>query len=379
MQSPFSFGRAVRNESFTNREEEVKKLSSNFYHNINTIIVSPRRWGKSSLVEKVALQVRSKELKVVRIDLFSLRTEEEFYNAFGNAVIRATSNKAEEWMELSRKFIRTFTPKFTIELGDKQSFDLSLDLEAIRKHYRELLDLPEKIAQEKKINIVVCIDEFQNVSSFSNALAFQKRLRSSWQHHERVCYCLYGSKKHMMLELFNKQSHPFYRFGELVQLPKISAAKWVVYICRQFKKTGKHIEPQQAREIAGAVKDHPYYVQQLAHLVWVATIKEVFQATVKAALADMVKQNGILYFRETEELNNTELKLLRAVCAGEDKYTSKDILHRYSLGTSANVVKARRGLVAKEIADEQGGRLFFLDPVFELWFRDNVVSGGPPK
>jgi uncharacterized protein len=311
---------------------------------------------------------------VVRIDLFSLRTEEEFYNAFGNAVIRATSNKVEEWMEVSKKFFRTFTPKFTVELGDKQSFDLSLDLDAIRKHYRELLDLPEKIAQDKKIHIVVCIDEFQNVSSFSNALAFQKRLRSSWQHHERVSYCLYGSKQHMMLELFNKQSHPFYRFGELVQLPKITTAKWVTYICRQFKKTGKSIDPRQAREIAESVKDHPYYVQQLAHLVWVATVKEAFEATVKSALADMVRQNGILYFRETEELNNTELKLLKAVCAGEDKYTGKDVLRRYNLGTSANVVKARRGLVTREIVDETGGQLTFLDPVFELWFREHVLA-----
>ncbi|MGZ4089935.1 MAG: hypothetical protein ACXVNO_04390 [Bacteroidia bacterium] len=136
MQTPFNFGRTVKSECFTNREQEIKKLASNFQNRINTIIISPRRWGKSSLVEKVAAQVRSKSLKVISIDLFGVRTEEEFYNALTNAVIKATSTKAEEWMELGKKFLKAITPKFTVELGDKQNISMELDREAIKKYYR---------------------------------------------------------------------------------------------------------------------------------------------------------------------------------------------------------------------------------------------------
>lgn len=374
MQSPFSFGRAVRNDSFTNRETELKRLTSNFQNNVNTIIISPRRWGKSSLVEKAGSAVRSKKVRVVKLDLFSLRSEEEFYNAFGNAVIRATAGKIEEWMSLAKKFIRNVTPKFTVELGEKQSFDISLDIEAIKKHYRELLDLPEKIAQEKDLNLVICIDEFQNVASFAGAEAFQKRLRSCWQHHQRVCYCLYGSKQHMMMELFNNQSHPFYRFGELMPLGKISNQKWVSYITKQFRKTGLDIDADLASALANAVHDHPYYVQQLAHLVWVLTEKKASRETLDAGIRDMIRQNAMLYYRETEHLNNTELKLLKALCAGETRYTAADTLRRYGLGTSAAVVKAKRGLLAKEICDEESGRLVFLDPVYEMWFRQEIIN-----
>src|SRR3954463_2467511 len=129
MVTPFNFGRAVKNEYFTNREQEVKRLTQNFENGINTIILSPRRWGKSSLVEKVAQQVRSKTLRVVTIDLFSMRSEEEFYNQLANQVIKATSSKTEEWIELSKKFLKSITPKFTVELGDKQSFNMQLDLD----------------------------------------------------------------------------------------------------------------------------------------------------------------------------------------------------------------------------------------------------------
>jgi hypothetical protein len=374
MQTPFNFGRAVKNESFTNREQEIKKLASNFENRINTIIISPRRWGKSSLVEKVAAQVKSKTVKTAKIDLFGMRTEEEFYNALANAVIKATSTKSEEWLEMGKKFLKTITPKFTVELGDKQNFNLELDLDSIKKHYKELLDIAEKIAIDKNITIVVCIDEFQNISTFNNPLAIQKRLRSVWQHHQHVTYCLYGSKQHMMIDLFNKQSNPFYKFGELMYLPKISEAKWVNYITRQFQKTKKKISNQYAQKISEIVKCHPYYVQQLSHLVWINTELDVTDAILKQSTQELIDQNAILYFKETEELNNTELKLLRAISAQEMQYTSKETILKYNLGTSASVVKAKRSLVAKEIVDEEKKQLFFLDPCFELWFNQNIIK-----
>jgi uncharacterized protein len=372
MQTPFNFGRTVRNENFTNREQEIRRLTANFHNRINTIIISPRRWGKSSLVEKVASQVKSRTTRVVRIDLFGIRTEEEFYNSLANAVIRATTSKTEEWIELTKKFLKNITPKFTIELSDKQSFDLSLDFDVIKKHYRELLDMPQKIASDKNIDIVICIDEFQNISTFANSAAVQKKLRSVWQHHDRVTYCLYGSKQHMMMELFNLQSSPFYRFGELIYLPKITEAKWVSYITRQFGRTGKKITSDQARRISETVKCHPYYVQQLSHLVWINTAGTVNDLLIKQSVQELIDQNAILYFKETEDLNNTELRLLRAVCASEAQLTSRETISRYNLGTSAGVIKAKKSLIAKEILDENKKQVYFIDPVFQHWFMQNI-------
>lgn len=374
MNTPFNFGRTVKNENFTNREQEIKKLVSNFNNGINTIIISPRRWGKSSLVEKVANLAKGRDLKVVKLDLFSIRTEEEFYAMLAKAVIRATSNKMEEWMELGKKFLKNITPKFTMQMGDKQNFSLELDFETVKKYYQELLDLPEKIAKDKNIRIVICIDEFQNIASFDTALAVQKRLRSIWQHHEWVTYCLYGSKQHMMIDLFNRQSNPFYRFGELMYLPRIAEVKWVTYITRQFQKTGKKISATQAQQISTTVKCHPYYVQQLSHLVWINTDDQVTEAGIKESIQELMDQNAILYFKETEELNNTEIKLLRAIHAREKQLSAKETLQKYNLGTSASVIKAKRSLTGKELIDEDKKQPYFLDPVFELWFAQNMLN-----
>jgi uncharacterized protein len=96
----------------------------------------------------------------------------------------------------------------------------------MEKNYREVLQLPEKIAAKKNINVVICIDEFQNIESFKDSLAFQKKLRTEWQHQQMVTYCLYGSKQQMMTSLFEKQSMPFYRFGDVIYLSKIKRKEW---------------------------------------------------------------------------------------------------------------------------------------------------------
>ena len=95
--SPFAFGHIVNLQAFTNRENDLEKLKKNLLSGINTIIISPRRWGKSSLVEKVANQISAEnsDFIVVKLDLFSANSEEEFLENFSKEIIKASSTKLE--------------------------------------------------------------------------------------------------------------------------------------------------------------------------------------------------------------------------------------------------------------------------------------------
>ncbi len=374
MQTPFSFGRTVRAHHFTNRENDTKRLRSNFENGINTTLISPRRWGKSSLVEKVAELVNSKKTVVVCIDLFPIRNEEEFYTYFSNAVIKATSNKMEVWMELGKKYLKQISPKFSIGIDPINDFEMSLEWESVQKNYKEVLALPEKIAKEKDIKMVICIDEFQNISNYNEPELFQKRLRSEWQQQQNVTYCLYGSKQHMMTQLFEKQSMPFYRFGEIMYLQKIEEKYWVRYITLAFERTKKTITPALAAQIAQMVKHHPYYVQQLAHLTWIATEKTVDLKTIERATDDLLNQNAILYYKDTENLSSTQLNFLKAVASNVEALSSKEAISKFNLGTSANVSKIKDTLLKHEIIDIQNSKVVFIDPAFELWFKKNILK-----
>ncbi|MBA3682181.1 MAG: ATP-binding protein [Bacteroidetes bacterium] len=374
MQTPFAYGKTVRAQHFTNRENDSKKLRSNFENGINTTLISPRRWGKSSLVEKVAGQVNSKKLVVVNIDLFPIRNEEEFYTYFSTAVIKATSNKVEVWMEIAKKYLKQISPKFSVGIDPLNDFEITLEWESVQKNYKEILSLPEKIAKEKDIKLVICIDEFQNIANFNEPDLFQKRLRSEWQHQQNVTYCLYGSKQHMMMQLFERQSMPFYKFGEIMYLQKIEEKYWIRYITLAFERTKKVITSEQASQISNMVKHHPYYVQQLAHLTWITTEKTVTLKIIEQATDDLLNQNAILYYKDTENLSATQLNFLKAVANNIEALSSKESISKYNLGTSANVSKIKETLLKNEIIDVQMGKVVFIDPAFELWFKKNILK-----
>lgn len=374
MDSPFLYGKTVSQEAFTNRKDDMKKLVQNFQHHINTILISPRRWGKSSLVKKAASVIAGRNTKVIMLDLLSIRNEEEFYKVLAAECIKATSNKLTEWIEAGKIFLKHITPKISMGVDPTQDFEISFEWKELEKNYKEILNLPQKIAEAKNLHLIICIDEFQNCNSFKEPRLFQKRLRTEWQHHQQVTYCLYGSRQHMMAELFEKQSMPFYKFGDVVYLPKISRGDWISFICSQFQRTKKNISEELANIIAAMVQDHSYYVQQLSYLVWVATSKKVTIEIIRKAVDDLMNQNAILYVRDTEELTAPQYNFLRALASGiHTGLSSKDVVHLYQLGTSANVLKIKKALIQKELIDEQPGNIQFLDPVYELWFKKNIL------
>jgi AAA+ ATPase superfamily predicted ATPase len=375
MESPFLYGVATSGKWFTDREEDTKRLSMNFTNGINTIIISPRRWGKTSLVLKVAGQLSKGDLRIVALDVFSCRSEDEFYRTFATAIIKQTSSKWEEWSENARQFLTALTPKISVGSDPMNDFSISFDLSNKRVLDEEVLNLPMKIAQKKGIRIVVCIDEFQQISEFTNAITFQKKLRSFWQlQAPYISYCLYGSKKHMMEKLFSKQSMPFYKFGDVIFLQKIVPEYWVPFIRQRFEETGKSISAELAEKICETVENHSSYVQQFAWLTWIHTKKQTTLADFNDAYKDLLNQNTSLYYSYMEGLTSLQINFLRAIADGiEDQFSRKETLIIYNLGTSANISRLKKSLEQKELIDITGKRVTFNDPVFRIWFKKEIL------
>ena len=367
---PFIFGVATSGDHFTDREKETARLVSNFRHGVNTILISPRRWGKTSLVRKACLLAQSDKLKVVYLDIFSCRSDRDFYDAFAAAVLKQTSSKIDEWIEHARLFLSRISPKISLGPDPMTDFSISLEMPPGSDDIDEILQLPEKIARKKGCDIVVCIDEFQQIAEFKDSRTFQKRLRSVWQLQKSVSYCLFGSKKHLMNELFEKKSLPFYKFGDAVYLSKIGTQDWIDYICGRFEATGKRISVELAEKICRKVDNHSSYVQQLAWLVWIHTDEIATEQDFEAAYQDIIDQNTPLFEKQTESLTTYQMNFLRAIVDGvHSEFTTQDILQKYRLGSSANVSIVKRALVKKELIEIEKRRAVIPDPVMEAWLK----------
>lgn len=366
----FVFGVATSGENFTDRQNETKRLLLNFQQGINTVLISPRRIGKTSLVRKVCELAKSDDLKIVYLDIFSCRSDREFYDAFATAVLRQTSSKLEEWVDNAKRFLSRITPKFSIGTDPMTDFSVSLELNMKSEDVTDILQLPEKIASEKGVKIVICIDEFQQIAEFSDSKTFQKRLRTVWQLQQNVSYCLFGSKKHLMNELFERRSLPFYKFGDALYLQKIDTEDWVKYICERFDATNKTISPSLAERIAQKVDNHSSYVQQLAWLVWIHTDEVATEENFEEAWQDLLDQNTPLFEKQTENLTGYQLNFLRAIIDGVSKeFTTKNVLEKYNLGTSSNVAVVKRALIKKELIDTEKKEIVISDIVLKEWLR----------
>ena len=232
---------SVEGENFTDRELETKRLKLNFENGVNSILISPRRMGKTSLVKKVKSEISDPSILVVYLDIYKCRTEYDFYEKYASSVIQTTSSKVDKMIEMAKEFLVSVTPKIIYSPEPNTDFSLSLGINLRSNTPEEILDLPERIAKKRGIRIVVCIDEFQQIGEMPDTLSVQKTIRSVWQHHQHTSYCLFGSKQHLMANLFYSRKMPFYQFGDMFFLKKIPTDKWVPFIVSRFQKAGKPV------------------------------------------------------------------------------------------------------------------------------------------
>lgn len=371
----FVFGVSVSDYNFIGRKEEIRRLKMNFEEGINTILISPRRWGKTSLVKKVCEVVDRKKVIPVFVDIFKCKTEYEFYNALAEAVLKQTASKAELWMDNARDFIARLSPKVSFSPEPNSEFALSLGISPKTHAPEEILSLAEEIAKKKQKRIVVCIDEFQQIGEMADSVSIQKRLRSVWQHQRLTSYCLFGSKKHTMMNVFQKRNMPLYQFGDFKFLDKIPTETWVEYIVQHFKDRQRTISAEQAAKICQLVDNYSSYVQQLSWLVF-SLIDEgqvVTDEHLKQGVKDLLNSQEQLFMQQIEPLTAYQMNFLRCILSGHhDDFGETAVREEFQLGSVSNITRLKTALVDKDIVEMSGKRYYITDPVFALWFRSRM-------
>ena len=375
MKSPFQFGTLATKENFIERNEDRAMLKQLLTSHINVMLISPRRWGKSSLVKRSMEELASerKDIKVCFIDAFSISSEAEFYRTFASKVIECASSKFEKWAEDAKNLLNGVIPQLVIkdQVTDFMAFDIKFKPE--EKDKLSILQLPETLAKQKGIRIIVCIDEFQQLSNLAEYKDMEGKMRSVWQQQELTTYCMYGSKRHMMMDIFNNSNNPFYRFGQVVFLEKITKDNWMPFIIEGFRKTNKHISEDYASKICDIVECHSWYLQQLSFFIWNQTEKNVTAEEFSYGVKQLININTPMFQSDSNKLTPAQLELLRAIAAGETKFSSAEVNSKYNLGNPNTLAKNKRTLQEQDIIEKTKDNTFhFVDPIFKLWIEKEM-------
>jgi hypothetical protein len=376
MDSPFMYGKIARGKDFLDRKAELKQVLDLLGKGICTVITAPRRWGKTSLLHRVAEQLgkNGKRTRCCFIDLCRIHDEQEFLESYVREILKAASDNWQDWVAMAGTYLPGMISSLSVGADPDRDFSIRFHQKTVLEDTGSILDLPERIAGKHKLKFYILMDEFQKLSTFRDSSTLLKRLRSHWEEQKRTTYCLAGSNRQLLSRWFSSPSGPFYRSGDLLFLQKIKGKHWERYIRSRFQDSGKSIHQHTLNRILDLTGGHPYHVPQIAHQLWKITEKEAGQDTLGTCLEELLMNNDIFFRKEVEGLSSLQLGYLTALVNGEAHPGSQRSVVKYRLGSPGNLSTIKAALENKEIIDHFDPKPFFINPLFEYWLREVYLA-----
>lgn len=379
MKNPFRYGNIATGEYFTNRVSELRALESDMRSGQNVVIISPRRYGKTSLVSKALDSVRQDGLLTAYIDLFNAPTKERLVQLLADAIFKGLESPFEQRVKAAREIFKNLSVKPVFTLGDdgKPAMELAPAARAadVDRDLDQLLHMPQEIADRRGKHVLLVIDEFQEILSIDPHLL--GRMRAIFQHQTAVSHIYMGSRFHLMNEVFNDINQPFYRSAKHLPLEPIRAEDFQAFIRERFSSTGKMISPEVVDRLLNVTGCHPNDTQELCHFVWAeahAHGGDPCPDDVDRALAQILASKNDGYTYLWEGLPASQKMLLMALSREEGAMFSEDYRRRHGLGATTTVQRAAKSLRDREIIEQKaGGGFHVLDVFLRHWLALRAV------
>ena len=363
-ENPFKFGTVVDGPYFTDREDELVKISSFIKGENHLILISPRRFGKTSLIKKI---ISMSDRRHLYLDMQIIISVEDLASQLLKRIYRIFP------MQKLQGYIKSFRliPSVIINpvTGEAEiSFKPgSKDLAPLE----DVLNMVEKLGSNNK-KIIIVLDEFQDIFRIHTGL--DRLLRSVMQNHKNINYIFLGSSESMIREIFEKKSSPFYRFGSLMTLGKISMDKFSLFLDERFAE----ITDQNkiiSGTILGITASHPYYTQQLAFTVWELLVRSGYSPDiVEIAANEIVQSHDNDYERLWNSLNRTDMMVLTGMATIDISPLSDEFSRLYGTGAASTVFSTLKRLTGRGILIKESSAYYIDDPFFKRWiiFRRGV-------
>jgi hypothetical protein len=333
---------------FCDRKEETKQLINNSKNGINTTLISVRRMGKTGLIHHTFnLLSKEKDVVCIYIDIYATQNLNDFTNQLASVILKTfPENKS-----IGKKFIkmiRGFAPVLSYDPLTGTP-NVSLAYSQVNQPEHSLKSLFSFLEQQNK-KIIIAIDEFQQVTEYPEKNT-EHILRTLIQPLKNCSFIFSGSRKHILIEMFNSAKRPFFSSTQLLSLAEIETNQYAKFIKKIFKKHKRTITDQSIAFILNWTKKHTYYTQALCNKVYAQNSIEITIEIVYQSCDKLLKEQESIFFQYRNLLTKWQWKLLKAI-AKEDKVTQptgKDFLGKYFLGNSSSVRRSLQSLTDKEM------------------------------
>lgn len=370
MPNPFHYGTPVAGAQFAGRQQELRALTARMTDGINVVLVSPRRYGKTSLLAKAAAEVERSGAAVVQVNVLRCRDLPTFSAQLLTHAYRARHGGWHRLKHGVPDFLRRFrvVPSVGFDDAGKPRFTFAPTLTAddadavIADVYGLLGELSTKGPA------VLVLDEFQAITDLGAHLP--GLLKALADEHPRVSLVVAGSKKHLMERLVLTADAPLYGTAERLALDVLPADVMAAFLVRRCRAGGKDVQRPVAERIVALAGPVPNDIQHLAYEVFDAAGAVVLDKDVDAGLRLAVEHEAGLHADRYEALAPGQRRVLAQLAQEPvEQPLAAGFVRAVRLANSSSVRKALEALVADELVVSRWGRYQVADPFLAAWLR----------
>jgi uncharacterized protein len=377
MENPFYYYRIVQGKDFADRTQELKELHQAVLNKERIFLVSPRRFGKSSLLTVLLDSLKQKSVMTLYFDLSTVASFRSLLEKYASETLKSTESSIGMVIKHVKELFPRLRPKITIEQDQTPSLvlDVANSDKDLVTNAEEILNAPEVTAQRKKKLFVVVLDEFQEILQF-NGLNLEKVLRAAIQKHEHVSYIFAGSQKSLLYDMVIKPGRPFYKMGKIFNLGKLPRTEFREFLAGKFRSTSFKITDALLDQILDAVEDYPYNAQFLCHELWnyKRESQNINSEDVAYCLDKITGSFTHIYTQIIEALSLKQKNLLRAIVqSSTQNLYSEEFRRANNLGAASTVSISAKLLMKKELLDVENKKYFIPDVFLKEWIKRNLT------
>ena len=377
MRNPFLVSGYISNEYFCDREEESKNLIKLITNDNNVVLVSPRRMGKTGLIEHC---FRNRKIAgnyyTFFVDIYATGNLSEFVYKFGKEIFERLKPKGKAFIDNFFAVISSLragfkldqlsgTPVFDIGIGEIKSPEFTL--EEIFK-YLNTADKP----------CIIAIDEFQQIAKYPEK-NIEAILRTHIQKTTKSAFIFSGSQRHILHEMFFSASQPFYQSAVLQSLDVIDKKEYLKFASKLFTKAYKDVENKYIERAYDLFEGHTFYVQAVLNQLFseLDNNEKCTDSIFSMAIKNRVNSYETLFSEILNLLTERQKECLLAVAkAGKaQNITGGDFIKKYVLHSSASVQTSARQLLEKEILTKNQNIYSVYDRFFNIWLKSYYGMG----
>jgi hypothetical protein len=373
--NPFVYGEVVPAAAFVDRTAELDRLARDLLAGQKVFLISPRRFGKSSLVGQALRAAARHGALTAEVTVSSYSSYVGFLEGYARALV-SIETRLDRVRRLLADMLGTVRPELRLEPDAEGRGRFSIAFPATRTERdvsrlaQEVFALPGRIAEARRRKLAIALDEFQAIGSFDGG-SVEQSLRAAVQHQRRVGYVFSGSEPTLMERMLGR-SRPFYKAGPVMRLQRIPADQFAEFVDARFRATGVKPAAGLGAAVVDLAGNLPYDVQRLAHELWDDVRAEGSKAVglddLHATLRRLLGEHETLFEAVWQRLTLTQRATLRAAVLEDGReLLSADVRARHRLSGASTVQASLAALVREGILAREGDRYTVVDSLLREW------------